>query len=236
MAGAALGGKREQRHSRTHPHQLARQLRRGHRDLSQLLHGRVGDDTAVAHEQDAILAEAAVFDLHHLATGSGGGLWGHFDDLEQGPQDAAGDLVGAGNEAIGLVHRDHHGAEVIGLEHGLARFQRLEPLVAAQHFKAVGEVLQVLALGRIDDADAFEGNAQGLGDLFDFSPIPQKDGSAQPQRIKLARGLEHPRLSSFRKDNPFRMPLQLINNTADEAHGRSAKPSTARASPGPAIY
>ena len=83
-----------------------------------------------------------------------------FDDLEQRPQQAADDVRGAGNHAVGLVHRQHHRAVIIRLEHRLARLVGAQPLFAAQRMKALGEILQILALGGIDDADAVERNVQ----------------------------------------------------------------------------
>jgi hypothetical protein len=38
--------------------------------------------------------------------------------------------------------------------------------------------------------------------------------------MKLARGLEHPGFGAFGEDDPLGMPLQLLDNTADETHGR----------------
>src|SRR5258708_1201161 len=49
--------------------------------------------------------------------------------------------------------------------------------------------------------------------------------------MKLARRLQHPRFGAFRKDNPFRIPLQFFNYTADESHGRLSSPPSAKPQP-----
>ena len=116
-------------------------------------------------------------------------------------------MIGAGNEAISLVHGDHHRAEIIWLEHCLARFEFLHAFRAAQSFEAVREIIQFSAFGRIDNPNAFQRNVERLGQFLDFASLAQEDGRAKTQRMELPGGLEHPRLTAFRKDNPFRMPL-----------------------------
>jgi hypothetical protein len=37
--------------------------------------------------------------------------------------------------------------------------------------------------------------------------------------MELASGLEHARLGAFREDNPLRMPLQFLDDAANESHG-----------------
>ena len=156
-------------------------LRRGHRDVRKLLDGRLFDDVAIRHEQHAILAKARVFDLHHQATGNGAGLRGGFDGLEERPQNAGGDLAGAGDKAIRLVHRQHHRAEVVRLEHGLARLEALHALarVVPQQLEPAREVVQILALGRVDGADALEGDVQGFGGFSD--PRPGRPAESAPR-------------------------------------------------------
>ena len=70
------------------------------------------------------------------------------DDLEQRPQHAAGDVRRAGNQAVRLVHRQHHRAVIIRLQHRLARLGGAQALFAAQRIKALGEILQILARRR----------------------------------------------------------------------------------------
>ena len=50
---------------------LPRKLSGGNRDIRQLFDGGFGNDAAIRHEQNAILAEARVLHLHDHATGSG---------------------------------------------------------------------------------------------------------------------------------------------------------------------
>ena len=70
------------------------------------------------------------------------------DDLEQRPQHAAGDVRRAGNQAVGLVHRQHHRAVIIRLQHRLARLGGAQPFFAAQRMKPFGEIFQILARRR----------------------------------------------------------------------------------------
>ena len=68
---------------------------------------------------------------------------------------------------------------------------------------------------RMPSSEMFNSSAS----CFDLRAVAQKDGRAEPQRIKLARRLQHARLRAFRKNNPFGMPLQFFNDVADETHG-----------------
>ncbi len=199
MGRAALGGKGQQRHARPHAEHVARKLRGGNGDVGQLIHGRFGNDAAIGHEQHAVLAEARVLDFHHHATRRRGDAGRDLDDLEQRPQHAAGDVGGAGNQAVGLVHRQHHGAEIIRLQHGLARLRRFDPLFPAQPEKAVGEIVQFLALGglmmRMPSSGIFSPSATALI----FAAVTEHDGRAQPQRIKLPGRLQDARFLAFGK-------------------------------------
>ena len=69
--------------------------------------------------------------------------------------------------------------------------------------KAPGEIIQILALGGIDDADAVERHIQALGDLLHFLLLTQHDGRAEPQRVELSRGLQDARLRAFGKYHPL---------------------------------
>ena len=125
----------------------------------------------------------------------------------------------AGHEPVRLVHGHHHRPEIIRLEHRLARLAFLDALAAAQNAEAAREILQLLALGGVDDADAFEREVQVRGDLFDLRAVAQQDGHAQPQGMELPGRLEHARLRAFRKDDPLGMPLQFFDDRSYETHG-----------------
>ncbi len=146
------------------------------------------------------------------------------------PQQAAGDVRCAGNHPVRLVHRQHHRAEIIRLQHGLARFRGLHALFPAQPEKAVGKIFQFLALRRVDDADAFERNVQTVRDGLHFGRVAEHDGGAQPQGIELPGRLQDARFLAFGKNHPLGMPLQFFNDVADETHGDrlAVKPKTAK--------
>ena len=137
-------------------------------------------------------------------------------------QDAAGALIGAGNEAIHLVHGQHHGAVIIGIEHRFARLLFLDALETAQQLVAFDESRQIFAFGGIDDADAFQRDIQFRGGLFDLGAVAQQDGRAQAQGIELARGLEDAGFGPFRENDPLGVPLQLFNNSGDKSHRPSS--------------
>ena len=105
------------------------------------------------------------------------GLGRDFDDLEEGAQDAGGDLVGAGNESIGLVHGDHHGAEIIRLEHDLASDAFVDALEATEEFEPCDIVLQFVARLGVDDPDAFERHIEAFRERLDPARSPKRMGT-----------------------------------------------------------
>src|SRR5581483_7521630 len=102
---AAFGREREQGDAWPGADDLAREPGGGNRNVRKLIHGGFRNDAAISHEQQAAFAEAGVLDFHDHATGGGGGGGSHFGDLKERAQHTAGDMAGAGNETIGLVHR-----------------------------------------------------------------------------------------------------------------------------------
>ena len=79
------------------------------------------------------------------------------------------------------MHGHHHGAEIIRLEHRLARFAFLDALVAAQQFETARKVVQLLAFLGIDHTDALERDIQSFGGLFDLRAVTQQDRDAEAQ-------------------------------------------------------
>src|SRR5207302_10747324 len=74
------------------------------------------------------------------------------------------------------------------------------------------------------DADAAQRNIQRLRDFFNLSAVTKEDGRAKAQRVELPSGLQDARFSAFREDDSLRMPLQLLDNTANETHGALSSP------------
>lgn len=66
-----------------------------------------------------------------------------------------------------------------------------------------GELIQFLAFGRIDDADAFEGDVQVRCHLFDPGAFAQENGRAEPQGLKLSGRLQDVGFGAFRKTTRF---------------------------------
>ncbi len=184
-----------------------------------MIHIRIGNHTAIRHEQNPSLADPGVFHFHDHATGGGLKIRRHLDDLKQRPQDTARDVRSAGNQAIGLVHRQHHRPVEIRLQQRLARLGRPQPLLAAQGMEPFREILQILAGGRVDDADALQRKIQIRRHRPDFLWISQHNGRPQPQCVKLPRGLQNPGFFAFRKHHPLRMALQFIDDVVKKTHG-----------------
>ena len=219
MRGAAFRRVGEQRDARARAEQVSRKLRRGHGNVGKLFHIRLGNHAAVREEHHALFAEARVLDFHDHAARRGGGLRRDLDDLKQRAQRAAHRFARAGDHAIGLVHGDHHRAKVIRILHRLARLLDLDALGAADEFIALREALAFLAVFGVEDADAFERDAEFLGELLNFRAVAEQDGRAELERIELARGLKDARLGAFREHEPLRMPLQFFDDGGDETHG-----------------
>ena len=191
------------RHARPDAEQVPRQLRGGDRDVGQLLHGRIGNDAAIGHEQHAVLAEARVLDLHDHAARRRGDVRRGLDDLEQRPQHAAGDVrrrrkPGRRPGASPASSRRNNSAAASPRAPRCARI----PFSRRNGMKALGEIVQVLALGGIDDADAFQRNVQVRRRPPSLWPVAEQNGRAQPQRIKLPRGLQDARLRRLRETPP----------------------------------
>ena len=66
----------------------------------------------------------------------------------------------------------------------------LNPFDAAQQFKPLRKIVQILAFGGIDDANAFQRNIERSARFFDLRAITQKNRRAQSQRIELAGRLQ----------------------------------------------
>src|ERR1035441_6006027 len=71
-------------------------LRGGDGDVGKLFDRGVFDHVAVGQEENAVLAEARVFDLQHHATAKRADVRRGFDGLEERSQAGGGDLAGAG--------------------------------------------------------------------------------------------------------------------------------------------
>jgi hypothetical protein len=116
------------------------------------------------------------------------------------------------------VHRHHHGAEIIRLQHRIARFGSAHPLFAAQPEQTIRKIVELFARGGIDDADAIERKVQAFGDLFHLRLLAEHDGCAELQGLELPRGPQDARFRAFGKNHPLRMPLQFFDDVANETH------------------
>src|ERR1035438_7623823 len=148
-------------------------LRGGDGDVGKLFDRGGFDHVAVGQEENAVLAEARVFDLQHHATAKRADVRRGFDGLKERAQAGGGDLTGAGDKAVRLVHGEHHGGEVVGLEHGVAGLESSHAVVVTQELEAAGEVVQLLAFGWVDGADAFEGDVERIGGFGDPGPVAE---------------------------------------------------------------
>ena len=82
------------------------------------------------------------------------GARGGLQDLQRGAQGVGGGVAGAGDQAVGVAHLDHHGAVVGGVVHLGAGLLDGHALLGAQ----LGELLRVLLVlvgaAGVDDGDA----------------------------------------------------------------------------------
>ena len=147
--------------------------------------------------------------------------------MEERPENAARDFIGTRNQTIGLFHGHHHGAEVVRLDHGFAGLLFLDALAATQQQEPANEAVEVRALRRIDQADAFERDIEGGGGLLDSQSVAQQNRSPEAQGEELAGRLDDPGFGAFGKDDPLGVTLELLDDAANETHGRTmAEPPT----------
>src|SRR5439155_7267398 len=119
------------------------------------------------------------------------------------------------------MHRYHHRSKVVRIEHRRSCFFFLDPFVTPKQFEPMAEVVQVFAFGWIDDAHSLQRDVEPLCSCFYGRSVAEQDRCAQSERIELARSLQDARLGPFRKYNPFRMPLKLLDQTANKSHAQT---------------
>src|SRR5437879_2531317 len=119
------------------------------------------------------------------------------------------------------MHRHHHGPKIIRVKHGRPRFLFLDPFVTPKQLEPMPEIVQIFAFRGIDDANALQRDVQPLCRRLDGRSVAEENRCTQSQRIKLARRLQDARLGPFRKNDPFRMPLKLLDQTANKSHAQT---------------
>ena len=69
---------------------------------------------------------------HHVKAGNAVHAGARADNLKRGANGIGVMLIDAGNKAVGIAHVDHHGAEVIGVEHPLVGFRAGDAIAMTQ--------------------------------------------------------------------------------------------------------
>ena len=82
-------------------------------------------------------------------------------------------MAGAGDQAIGIAHLDHHGAKVGGVHHLGASLLDGDTLLGAELGKLLRVLLVLLGIARVDDGSA--GNVDLVGVAQDFLFISEID-------------------------------------------------------------
>ena len=134
---------------------------RGDGDLGELVGGRVDVEAAVGEDQRAVGTELRGVGAHHEEGRDQLGARGGLEDLKRRAQGVGGGVAGAGDQAVGIAHLDHHGAKVGGVHHLGASLLDGNALLGAELGKLLRVLLVLLGIARVDDGGA--GNVDLVG-------------------------------------------------------------------------
>ena len=200
---------------------MAGEARGGHRDVGELLGGRVGNDAAIREEENAIDAELTFFGFENLHRGDrlDACLAGH--DLKNGAQARGGMQRGAGDQRIGAAGGDHQAGEVVGVEGEFSRIAlEVRVAVALDGFEFLREALELITALWLDDADTFEADIETGGVDLDALAVADEERHAELLHHELAGGLDDAGVGTFREDDAFGVVLEAGGKAGNEGHGR----------------
>ena len=126
----------------------------GDGDLGELIGGRVDVEATVGEDQRAVGAELRGVGAHHEEGRDQLGARGGLEDLKRGAQGVGRGVAGAGDQAVGVAHLDHHGAKVGGVHHLGASLLDGDTLLGAELGKLLRVLLVLLGVARVDDGGA----------------------------------------------------------------------------------
>lgn len=124
----------------------------------------------------AVGAELRGVGAHHKEGRDQLGARGGLEDLQRGAQGVGGGVAGAGDQAVGIAHLDHHGAKVGGVHHLGASLLDGDALLGAELGKLLRVLLVLLGVARVDDGGA--GNVDVIG-------VAQDDDVGRPSSMIL---------------------------------------------------
>ena len=143
----------------------------------------------------------AVFQAHEEDAGDDRPAGLGADDLEGGADRLGGGVRGAGDHAIGPAGVDHHGSEVVHVQHRFAGGVERDAAALAQLLVDARELLVEAGLARIDDLQAFGIHPQ-LGDPSpDLALVAEKGQFDDLPALEDLGGAEDPLFASLRQDD-----------------------------------
>lgn len=218
MGGRALGRVAEHGDARDLVGEVLGDGRGGEGDVAELFGGGFGDDTAISEKQGAVATDFFLVEVEDHEGRGGEHVGEARDDLEDGAEGAGGVLASAADEGIGSSGGEHHSGEVAEVAHGLASFDELEALVAAELLELGGKDFKVLAAFGLDEAHTGKVEVELDGVGFDSGAVAEEDGHAHAASHPLARGLKDARIGAFGEDHALRVALELFDKFGDEWH------------------
>ena len=171
---------------------------RGDGDLGELVRGRVDVEAAVGEDQRAVGAKLRGVGAHHKEGRDQLGARGGLEDLQRGAQGVGGGVAGAGDQAVGIAHLDHHGAKVGGIHHLGASLLDGDALLGAELGKLLCVLLVLLGVARVDDGGA--GNVDVIG-------VAQDDDVGQALLDDLVRRDDGARVLALGQDDGLKVGL-----------------------------
>ncbi len=196
----------------------------GDGDLGELVGGRVDVEAAVGEDQRTVGAELRGVGAHHEEGRDQLGTRGGLKDLQRGAQGVGGGVAGAGDQAVGVTHLDHHGAKVGGVHHLGASLLDGDALLGAELGKLLRVLLVLLGIARIDDGGA--GNVDLVG-------VAQDDDLCQALLDDLGGRDDGARILALGQDDRLKVGLGGRLHTVKEiAHVTPYKRFTKLQAPG----
>ena len=107
-------------------------------------------------------------------------------------------MAGAGDQAVGIAHLDHHGAKVGGVHHLGASLLDGDALLGAELGKLLRVLLVLLGVARVDDGGA--GNVDVIG-------VAQDDDVGQALLDDLVRRDDGARVFALGQDDGLKVGL-----------------------------
>ena len=126
-------------------------------------------------------------------------------------------MAGTGDHAVGVVHVDHHNAEVTLVLHLLARFVDGDALLLAQLGEFLGIGLEKVAFARVDDSGIAHVDAMGR----DLALRTEDDYVGDASIQNGTSGLHGADVASFGQDDLLLVGLGSLDNLVQKLAHRA---------------